>query len=79
MLVSLDVIPAGSSLEFVYRPPWSEVAAWVASALSLALILAWLVRPDAGGAALGVASGGLRRSRDQIGKRFGARWREEDG
>jgi hypothetical protein len=47
MLVRLDSVPAGSSLEFHYSPPWSEVAMWAASAVSLVLILVWLLRPGA--------------------------------
>jgi hypothetical protein len=79
MLVSLDAVPPGSTLEFVYRPPWSEVATWVASALSLVLILVWLVRPGSGAVLIGVAGGGLRRLQDQIARSDRVRWGDEDG
>jgi hypothetical protein len=45
MLVSLDSVPAGSHLDFVYRPPWSEVAWWISSIVCLVLIGAWLLWP----------------------------------
>ena len=45
MLVSLDSVPVGSHLDFVYRPPWSEVAWWISSIVCLVLIGAWLLWP----------------------------------
>jgi hypothetical protein len=45
MLVSLDSVPAGARLDFVYRPPASEVIDWGLSALSLVVLLWWLVFP----------------------------------
>jgi hypothetical protein len=62
MMVRLDSVPAGSSLEFTYRPPSTEVAAWVASAVSLVLILAWLLRPGAANTVWEAVSGKLSRA-----------------
>jgi hypothetical protein len=78
MLVRLDSAPAGSRLEFTYRPPWSEVATWVASALSLVLILVWLATPRAGRLVLGRAGGALSRGWHPIGARYAGRWQDED-
>ncbi len=78
MLVRLDSPPAGSRLEFVYRPPWSEVAAWVASAVSLVVILVWLVRPAAGGAVIARLRDVTRRARRPLERRYVQRWQEEE-
>lgn len=45
MLVSLNNVPAGARLEFVYRPPWTEVLSWALSAFGLFLLVAWLWFP----------------------------------
>jgi hypothetical protein len=78
MLVRLDVIPGSARLEFTYRPPWTEVAAWIASALSLLVLLVWLVRPRAAAAipiwVWGVARGGWR----PVERRLASGWREDD-
>jgi hypothetical protein len=78
MLVRLESVPAGSRLEFVYRPPWSEVAAWVASAVALVLILVWLVVPSTGTRVRGAVGGALSRGRQSIETRYGSRWQDED-
>jgi hypothetical protein len=78
MLIRLDSIPTGSRLEFAYRPPASEVAAWVASAITLILILVWLARPGAAGTVRGKAGGAVGRAWRSIGRRYGARWQDED-
>jgi hypothetical protein len=78
MLVRLDVIPGSARLEFTYRPPWTEVAAWIASALSLFVLLVWLVRPRAAAAipiwVWGVARVGWR----PVERRLASGWREDD-
>jgi len=78
MLVRLDSLPNGSRLELTYRPPWSEIAAWVASAVSLVLILVWLARPGAANVLLGGVRGVLSRPWRPIARRYEARWQEED-
>jgi hypothetical protein len=78
MLVRLDSVPDGSRLELAYRPPWSEVAAWVASAISLLLILVWLARPTAASAVLNGLRGVSSRPLRPIARRYKARWQEED-
>jgi hypothetical protein len=78
MLVRLDSVPAGSSLEFSYRPPWSEVAMWVASAISLALMLVWLAWPGALKVARAGAGGALSRTWRKMGLHRAWGWHEED-
>jgi hypothetical protein len=78
MLVRLDSLPNGSRLELTYRPPWSEIAAWVASAVSLVLILVWLARPGAANVLLGGVRSALSRPWRPIARRYEARWQEED-
>jgi hypothetical protein len=78
MLVRLDAVPAGARLEFTYRPPWTEVAYWIASALSLLVILVWLVRPRAPLAALAPFGVALRAGWRPIGRRLASRWHEDE-
>jgi hypothetical protein len=78
MLVRLGSVPAGSRLEFTYRPPWSELAMWVASGVSLALMLAWLLRPGAGKAARELVIGGPSRAWRRRMQNYAARWETEE-
>ena len=45
MLVHLDSVPAGSRLVFTYAPTLRLEAWWAVSALALAGLLLWLVKP----------------------------------
>ena len=78
MLVRLDSVPAGSALEFTYRPPWSEVAMWVASAVALALMLVWLLRPDATAAVWVRVVGPMSRVGRRPLQAYARRWDAED-
>ena len=78
MLVRLASVPAGSRLEFRYRPPASEVAMWVASAISLALILVWLLRPGFGDAVRVRVIGALSRAGRRPMQGYARRWDSED-
>jgi hypothetical protein len=45
MLARLDTVPAGSVLVFAYGPTFAEEALWGLSVLSLAALVAWVMRP----------------------------------
>jgi hypothetical protein len=46
MLVRLDSVPVGSRLVFTYGPTPRLEAWWALSALDLAILVLWLIRPD---------------------------------
>jgi hypothetical protein len=78
MMVRLDSVPAGSRLEFTYRPPWTEVAAWVASAVSLVLILVWLLRPGFASTMWEAVGGKLSRAWRGRLQSYANRWESDE-
>jgi hypothetical protein len=78
MLVQLGSVPAGSRLEFKYSPPWSEVAMWVASGLSLALMVLWLLRPGLAGAVGELVIGPASRAWRRRIQAYAGRWESEE-
>ena len=70
VLVRLDSVPPGAQLVFTYGPTTGVYLSWGLSAISLALMLVWLVRPR-------WFRHGLNEVRGRAAGRF--RWGEEEG
>ena len=79
MLVPLDSVAAGAKLEFRYRPPVVEVGFWVISALSLLVILAWLVFPRWVPMAGDWTRSAARKAWSPVRARVAAGWADDDG
>jgi hypothetical protein len=79
MLVPLDSVPARASLQFTYRPPAAEIAYWAVSALSLLIILAWLVVPKWIPMAGDWVRSTARKTWRPVRSRVAARLAEDDG
>ncbi len=47
MLARLDSVPDGATLVFRYGPSWRVLGSWVVSLIALAVMVAWVVRPQA--------------------------------
>jgi hypothetical protein len=72
MLVRLDSVPPGAQLVFTYGPTPRVYGAWALSALSLVVLMTWVIRPRVFRRLLSVLSSG----RDRIAGRL--LWREDD-
>jgi hypothetical protein len=78
MLMRLDSVPAGSRLELEYRPPWSEVGMWLASAISLMMMLVWLAAPSVTDGVRRRVGSLWGRAWGSVGSRYAGQWKEED-
>jgi hypothetical protein len=77
MLARLDSVPPGARLLFTYGPTTGVYLAWVLSALSLAGLVAWVIRPAWFGRLAAVMALVLGVARLRVTARF--RWHEDDG
>jgi len=65
-------------MDFVYRPPATEIAAWAVSGISLVAILIWLVWPRLLESPMQLASRTARARWARLGWTRGWRWTDED-
>jgi hypothetical protein len=72
MLVRLDSVPPGARLVFTYGPTLGVYGAWALSALSLVVLMAWVIRPRVFRSVFGAVSS----ARSRIAGRL--LWREDD-
>ena len=72
MLVRLDSVPRGAQLVFTYGPTLGVYGAWSLSALSLVVLMTWIIRPRAFRRLLSALSSGRNRIAGRL------LWREDD-
>jgi hypothetical protein len=72
MLVRLDSVPPGAQLVFIYGPTLGVYGAWALSALSLVVLMAWVIRPRVFRRLLNVLSSGRNLMAGRL------LWREDD-
>jgi hypothetical protein len=77
VVARLDSVPLGAQLTFSYGPTTEVYLAWVLSALSLAGLVAWLVRPAWFARLPKFVVMASSRARLPLAARI--RWREDDG
>jgi hypothetical protein len=72
MLVRLDSVPPGGQLVFTYGPTPGVYGAWALSALSLVVLVTWVIRPRVFRSVFGALSSGRNRIAGRL------LWREDD-
>jgi hypothetical protein len=77
ILARLDSVPQGAQLVFSYGPTAGVYASWAVSALSLVVMLLWVIRPQWLRRFLGPGARLLPGMRDRATARFG--WNEDEG